>query len=114
MMLLVQIILGLAAAVALGGLVCRLVQMNWRTHQAAVVGMHGGLALGCVWALHDLVAGIITPGTAGAVAAACCWLWASLPTWPNGPPRHTEMRRVPLGQDMAAAAVDRSGQGRAP
>jgi outer membrane protease len=88
-MIALQIVAGLMASAALGGMICRLEAMTWRTHQAAVIIMHMGLALGCLWAIHDAIRGEVSLGTVGAIVTAWGWMVVSLETWKHGPPVHT-------------------------
>ncbi len=85
------VVVEILALAGLAGIVCRLDQLSWRTHQAAVVAMHIGLGLGCLWALLEAVEGAVNLGGVGVVVATVCWLWTSLPTWAVGPPEHTQM-----------------------
>ena len=85
-MIVLQFVVGAIALGCLAALVCRLDAMNVRTHQPTVIGMHVGMALGCAWSLYEAGTGSLSPGSVGAVGAAGCWLWVSLPTWAKGPP----------------------------
>lgn len=84
----INVAVGLLAAAALYGLLCRLNELTWRTHSWVAICMHLGLAVGCCWALGDVYRGEVNPGTLGIIVASLCWLYLSLPTWRYGPPQH--------------------------
>lgn len=84
-----RIVVEVLALVGLAGIVCRLDALTWKTHQLAVVAMHVGMGVGCLWAILEAVEGVVTLGGAGAVITTLCWLWTSFPTWAKGPPTHT-------------------------
>lgn len=84
-----RIVVEVLALVGLAGIVCRLDALSWKTHQLAVVAMHVGMGVGCLWAILEAVEGVVTLGGAGAVVTTLCWLWTSFTTWAKGPPTHT-------------------------
>ena len=100
-MIVIQVLVALAALLALGGLICRLNALSWRTHQPSVVAMHLGLAVADLWALQCAVTDQVNPGAIGIVVAALSWLWMSLRTWVDGPPPHTEAHGLPLAERHA-------------
>ena len=83
------LVIEVLAIAGIAGIACRIDQMTWQTHQAAVVAMHVGMGFACLWAFLDAVEGVVNLGGVGAVVSTVCWLWTSLPTWAFGPPKHT-------------------------
>lgn len=90
-MIVLQVILCAIAASALGGVICRLDKLQWKTHLPSVILMHIGLGLSSAWALYSFTAADFNPGAFGAIVGTVSWLWVSLQSWKDGkPPAWTE------------------------
>ena len=104
-MIVLQFVLGAVALVALSACICRLDAMTWKTHQPSVIAMHIGLGIGCAWAVYSASIAEITLGDIGIVIGSACWLWLSLPTWKEGPPKWTETGASELDRLALRAVV---------
>lgn len=90
--LLLNILVALASAVAFGGLMCRVFSLDPRVHRWPVILMHAGLAVASLWTLRGAVLGGLSIGDLGAVLGALAWLYISLTTWRSGPPAQFKKR----------------------
>jgi len=91
----------MTAALALGGLVCRLASINWRTHLWRVVGLHAALAIAVGQALVAAATGDAGLIEAAASVAGLLHLYVTWPTWAAGPPSYTESKPVPLDESCS-------------
>lgn len=97
-----------AAALALGGMVCRLAVINWWTHLWRVVALHAALAMATGHAMIAAATGIAEMGEAAMAMAGLLHLYVTWHTWAHGlAPAYFESRPAPLDD----AVTDGSGGG---
>lgn len=81
---LIDFLVGALAAIALGGLMCRLDKLRYGRHKLNIIAFHGALACSCGFAMFNA-----WQREAGALdlfvtIAALSWLWVSFATWRRG------------------------------
>lgn len=94
----VQLVLGLCAAMLVVCYADRLRVLHWRTHLWRVIGMHAAWAvwLGSI-GFRAWTAGDVPLHNVLGLAGAALWLLVSAPTWRGGPPIYTQSGPAPLG-----------------